>query len=64
MALRGLSGFVVLSGYPCALYDELFHDWQRAERADGARKRTEVVWLNRACADALRHGRPQLEALA
>lgn len=49
-ALRGVSGMVVLSGYPCALYDEeLFPDWHRAERdsfADGARPRTEVLWIN------------------
>lgn len=48
--LRGLCGAVVLSGYPCALYDrELYPDWRRVERrhhADGARSRTEVLWLN------------------
>jgi DNA adenine methylase len=48
--LRELEGAVVLSGYPCALYDlELFPDWQRVERkalADGAEARTEVLWLN------------------
>lgn len=55
--LRGLSGMVVLSGYPCALYDEdLYPDWHRIERphmADGARPRTEVLWLNPACSQAL-----------
>lgn len=49
-ALRGLRGMVVLSGYPCDLYDvELYPDWQRIERkahADGARDRTEVLWLS------------------
>ena len=47
---------VVLSGYPSALYSELYPDWQRHERkamADGGRARTEVVWLNPACAAAL-----------
>lgn len=48
--LRSLKGKVVLSGYPCELYDqELFQDWRRVERphlADGARKRTEVLWMN------------------
>ena len=52
--LRSVCGMVVLSGYPCDLYDrELYHDWERHERAhmaDGARPRTEVVWLNPACA--------------
>ncbi|MCD5326790.1 DNA adenine methylase [Chromobacterium piscinae] len=55
--LRTLKGMVILSGYPCSLYDdELFADWERHERtalADGARARTEVVWLNPACSAAL-----------
>ena len=54
--LRGLSGMVVLSGYPCALYDEALADWASIETqalADGARKRTEVLWLNPACSAAL-----------
>lgn len=47
--LRSASGMVVLSGYRCALYDELFGDWERSEReayAAGARKRIECLWLN------------------
>lgn len=55
--VRSLRGMVVISGYPSELYDgELFPDWLRVERrahADGARERTEVLWLNRAAADAL-----------
>ncbi|MFN3303140.1 MAG: DNA adenine methylase [Roseateles sp.] len=55
--LNDLQGMVVLSGYPCDLYDnELFSGWARYERralADGARARTEVVWLNPACSAAL-----------
>ncbi len=50
--VRGLSGMVVLSGYPSALYDEALGDWRRVERAalaDGARPRTEVLWINPAC---------------
>lgn len=50
--LKTLDGMVVLSGYPCALYDEeLYSDWHRIERAsvaDGARPRTEVLWFNDA----------------
>lgn len=50
--LRSVVGKVVLSGYPCELYDrELYPDWKRFERramADGARARTEVLWLNPA----------------
>ena len=56
--LRRLSGMVVVSGYPCDLYERLFEGWERhscAAHADGARDRTEVVWINRACSEALRH---------
>jgi DNA adenine methylase len=52
--LHGLKGMVVLSGYPSELYEELFADWHRVERphlADGARKRTEVLWMNPAAED-------------
>jgi DNA adenine methylase len=59
--LRRLAGMVVLSGYPCDLYDkDLYAGWERHERAalaDGARKRTEVLWLNPACSMALHSGR-------
>lgn len=47
--LRGLQGAVVLSGYPHSLYDEALSGWTRVERAalaDGARARTEVLWIN------------------
>ncbi len=59
--LRGLAGMVVLSGYATALYDDTLKDWRRIEIeafADGARPRTEVLWLNPACSAALdREGR-------
>lgn len=48
-ALHACAGMVVVSGYACDLYDrELYADWQRVERAthgDGARDRTEVLWI-------------------
>lgn len=47
--LHQLQGFVVLSGYDNPLYNELFADWRRVERkalADGARERTEVLWIS------------------
>lgn len=50
--LHKLRGAVVLSGYACPLYDELYSDWRRVERsalADGAKARTEVLWLSRNC---------------
>lgn len=52
--LNGVSGMVVLSGYPSALYEELLGGgWRRIERlayAAGARPRCEVLWLNAAAA--------------
>lgn len=55
-ALRGLAGMVVLSGYAHPLYDLALSDWRRHEFpafADGARPRTEVLWINPAAATAL-----------
>lgn len=49
--LCSLRGTVVLSGYASDLYDDRLKHWRRVERpalADGAKKRTEVLWLNRA----------------
>ncbi len=48
--LRSITGYVVLSGYASHLYDEeLYPDWHRVEKdshADGARDRTEILWLS------------------
>ena len=47
--IKGLSGMVIISGYDCGLYHDLFDDWRKDKkeaRADGARKRTEVLWLS------------------
>ncbi|MDQ0510922.1 DNA adenine methylase [Angulomicrobium amanitiforme] len=55
--LAELKGMVVLSGYPTELYDEMLRGWSRVETkalADGARARTEVLWINPAAATALR----------
>jgi DNA adenine methylase len=65
-AIRKLRGMVVLSGYPHALYDDALSGWRRVEReamADGARRRTEVLWINPACAARLDAERAQLELL-
>lgn len=65
--VRELQGLVVVSGYPCDLYEDLFGTWERFERAafaDGARERTEVVWLNPACSEALVRDRGGLFAEA
>jgi DNA adenine methylase len=57
--LRALRGMVVLSGYPSDLYDAELQGWRRVERAalaDGARPRTEVLWINPAAIAALGDG--------
>ena len=54
--LASVAAMVVVSGYPSPIYDRLFASWRRVERpafADGARPRTEVLWLNPACTAAL-----------
>lgn len=54
--LKEAKGMVAVSGYPCALYDELYPDWERVtidHMADGARPRTEALWLSPALVDAL-----------
>jgi DNA adenine methylase len=51
-----VEGMVVLSGYSAPLYEQQLGSWRRLEvdaYADGARERTEVLWLNPACAAAL-----------
>lgn len=54
--LHAVTGFVVISGYQCPLYVELYPSWRRVDRramADGANPRTESLWLNTACSNAL-----------
>lgn len=54
--LNGLRGMVMLSGYPCDLYDAALSGWHRVTRkalADGAKERTEVVWMNPAAVAAM-----------
>jgi DNA adenine methylase len=58
-ALDQVRGMVVLSGYADALYDDRLAHWRRVEKAtyaDGARPRTEVLWINPAAVAALGHG--------
>ncbi len=46
--LRGLSGNVIISGYPSELYKDLYRDWTCIKReafADGARRRVECIWI-------------------
>ena len=47
--LKTLQGKVIVSGYPQPFYDETLTGWHRVQRtalADGAKKRTEVLWMN------------------
>ncbi len=47
---------VVLSHYPCELYDKLYPGWWSTTKqtmADGARPRTEQLWLNPAARRAM-----------
>lgn len=48
-ALHACRGKVVLSGYKSPLYEWLYRDWFSVEKqalADGAQKRTEILWFN------------------
>ena len=54
--LHQAAGAVVLSGYPSVLYEDLYGDWTKVERtalADGARKRTEALWLNQKASSGI-----------
>jgi DNA adenine methylase len=57
--LLGLTGMVLLSGYPSDLYDARLAGWKRVEKAaqaDRGEKRTEVLWINPAAAGRDRLG--------
>lgn len=62
--LRKSRSMVVLSGYASELYDrELYPDWSRFTRmttADTGVARTEVVYLNESCFDALQRESAQM----
>lgn len=51
--LHTCAGMVVLSTYPNAMYDRMYGGWRREECAtfaDGVRAKTEILYLNKACA--------------
>lgn len=57
---------VAISGYSNPIYDEKLSDWQRRTietHADGALDRTEVLWINPACAAALDRGKENFHTL-
>lgn len=48
--LKSTRGTVILSGYDSPFYNEELKDWERFEKsayADGAKKRTEVLWIKK-----------------
>ena len=58
MTLHQCNSMVVVSGYSCELYDDLYREWQRVDRgsyADGAAKRVESLWINPAAQHGQRH---------
>lgn len=60
--LGSVEGYVVLCGYPSALYEDLYRGWHRLERshlADSAKKTTEVLWLSPRTIEALEASKSQ-----
>lgn len=56
--LATISGMGILSGYPSELYDNALPGWQKVfcrAHADGARERTEVLWINERAWKRLEH---------
>lgn len=54
--VHDVKGMVVISGYDCKLYNELFRGWYKVHRkalADGAAERIETLWLNKAAAQKI-----------
>lgn len=48
-SLQEIKGMAVVSGYRCALYDELYSEWRRVDcraYADKASPRTESLWIS------------------
>jgi DNA adenine methylase len=68
--LNAARGMIVLNGYPSELYDNALQGWarytkpSRASAGRGTVMRTEVVWLNEACAAALSKGEIQGRLIA
>lgn len=59
--LLEVQGMVVIAGYPSALYSEMLASWSststtaRISAARGTAVRTECLWINPGCVDALNH---------
>jgi DNA adenine methylase len=64
--LKNLRGMVIITGYDSQLYNDMLSGW-RVERTSsrisarrGTALRTEHLWMNHACAEALENGRSPL----
>jgi len=67
MFLSDAKGMVIVSGYESKIYDDIYRGWQKVTRAalaDGARKRVEVLWINKAALSRLDNKQLALEARA
>lgn len=58
--LRQCQGFVVVSGYPCELYGDIYEaiGWERIDKesqVNGGNKRVESLWLSPRTVDALKY---------
>ncbi|MEW6462971.1 MAG: DNA adenine methylase [Pseudomonadota bacterium] len=68
--LKSLAGMVIVSGYPCELYDKMLKGWTvnttqaRIAAFRGTAARTECLWLNPACMAALQQSGLPLESTA
>ena len=67
MFLSDAKGMVIVSGYESKIYDDIYRGWKKVTRAalaDGARKRVEVLWINKAALSRLDNKQLALEARA
>lgn len=68
--LKSLDGMVIVSGYPCELYDKALKGWTvnttqaRIAAFRGTAARTECLWINPACWAALQQRGLPLEGAA
>ena len=57
--LKSLKGMVVLSGYDCELYQELYADWdsdqKQATTSNFTKKKTETIWMNQAVSSQIQN---------
>jgi DNA adenine methylase len=59
--LHGIAGMAAISGYRCELYDDLYQDWQRADkkvRTNSAGEAVESLWLSPALVERWRKKLP------